>query len=196
MAAAVLGAWGSNLGGVGGAAVEFSHEIKVQAYEGAISPHRLAVGDVIRCQSFRLGHKPKPELQTHLQGLPQLGSEGETNVAWREEARLRHYVEWVNSTNWGKGSLTYAIDDARGSALYLVTRILLDETWGPEDVGAPARLYRVIGFSRLSEDRSKFYLERNAERIHFVLDDPMSLCSPRPGELEIVGHALLPVGWS
>lgn len=176
--------------------MQFAYEVEVRTYEGVITPHRLAVGDVIRCKAFRLGHKPKPESQSHLIGLPQLGSEGETHVAWREEGRLRHYVEWVNSSNWGRDSITYAIDDSRASALFLVTRILLDETWGPEDVGAPAQLYRVIGCSRLTEDRSKTYLNRNAERIHFIQDDPLASCSPKHGDLEIVGYALLPVGWS
>jgi hypothetical protein len=109
---------------------------------------------------------------------------------------MQGYLNWVNSTDWGKGSRTAANDESRGSALFLVTCIALEETWGPGDVGAPARLYRVICCSRLIEDRSMTFLRKDAERIRFLLDDPMACCSPDPNDLEIVGYALLPIGWS
>jgi len=177
--------------------MEFSYQVMMRKYEGAMKPHRLAVGDIIRCPGFRLGHRePKGAKDPLTQALPQLGSEGETYVAWRDEERMRSHIAWKNSTDWGKDSMIVANDESRGVALFLITAIVLDETWGPEDVGAPARLYRVIFCSRLTEDRSMTYLQKHAERISFLLGDPMACCSPDPETIEVVGYAMLPIGWS
>lgn len=167
-----------------------SYQVLIRTYECVSTPYRLAVGDVIRCPKFRLGTTYPPD--PLVQAPPQLGSERITRVAWRDPTRMHSYVAWLNSTNWGKDTYTVAIDESRASALFLITCILLTETCGPADVGAPCQLYRSLFCSRLSADG---YLTNQSERISFVMDDPMSLCQPFLNEIEVVGCAELPIGW-
>jgi hypothetical protein len=163
--------------------------VSIRKYQSVASPYRLAVGDVIRCPAFRLGVTYRPDAV--LKALPQLGAEPITLVAWFSPDKMQYHINWANTTR-GEGTYTLANDDSRGSALFLVTAIVLSETCGPEDVGGPCQIYRTVFCSRLSEGNG---LGDDSERISFVQDDPFSVCHARLPELEVVGYAGLPIGW-
>jgi hypothetical protein len=175
--------------------MQYSYSVVIEEFPKNVKAHRLAVGDVIRCPAFRLGHLTPKNKDLFAEAVTSVGAEPITRVAWRSQAQMDHYVNWQNSTTWGKDSMIPNNDESRGQALFLITCIGLRETWGPEDVGAPALLYREIHASRLRESNSSFYLEARAERICFCQDDPMACCSPNPEYIEMFGHGTIQTAW-
>ena len=175
--------------------MEFSYAVVIEKFPNTVKADRLAVGDVIRCPAFRLGHLTPKNKDLFADAVTPIGAEPITRVAWRNEAQMNHYVNWQNSTNWGRDSMIPNNDETRGKALFIVTCIGLRETWGPEDVGAPALLYREIHASRLNESKSSVSILPSAERICFCQDDPMACCSPNPDHIELVGYGRIQTAW-
>jgi hypothetical protein len=86
-----------------------------------------------------------------------------------------------------------ADDESRAAAAFLVVRIELTESEGPNDVcPGTHRLSRDVLCARLDPG-----LEFSAasERIRFNLDEPMSVARPDEAALEVLGYAELPVSW-
>lgn len=134
---------------------------------------RLAPGDIIRCSAFASGLRWKHDPQ------------GPIQVAWRAGFEPDHYVRD------GRGNLAY--DPSRATAAFLVYAVTLDEASGPDDI-APGehRLSREIVCVRIGDD---FTFARDAERIRFSLNEPMSVASPDEATIEVKGYAVLPITW-
>jgi len=134
---------------------------------------RLAPGDIIRCSAFASGLRWRHD------------PEGPVQVAWRAGFEPDHYVRD------GRGDL--ANDPSRAKASFLVYAVTLDEASGPDDI-APGehRLSRELIGLRLGDD---FAFARDAERIRFALNEPMSVASPDEATIEVVGYAVLPITW-
>jgi hypothetical protein len=151
-----------------------SYQIDVQEYERLAKPPRLAVGDVIRCPAFRSGMV-----------IPGASASQEAvHVAWTSRIHFDSYLLHNSGID--------ATDETRGSAPFLVTSVMLEECEGPSDIGAPARLSRIVRAVRLTEGGR---LQRDAERILFWLDEPMALARPDFEQIDVLGYARLPVGW-
>jgi len=147
-------------------------QVVLSQYAVRPTPSRLAVGDVIRCQDFRVG------LRWHQ-------SPGEILVGWRD----RHYRDYHAQA----GNGVAADDDSRAAAAFLVIRVELTESEGPDDV-CPGnhRLSRDVWCVRLDAGLG---FSAASERIRFSLDEPMSVARPDEAAIEVLGWAELPVSW-
>jgi hypothetical protein len=146
--------------------------VVIRPYTQRSDPPRLAVGDIIRCPAFEFG-------------FCFFDNPTEVMVAWRNLS-FPDYPATV-----GNGTLAH--DPTRGLALFLVTSIELIESTGPDDsFPGNHRLARDVRCLRLTDDGS---FTADAERIHFMLNEPMCVAQPDEDDLEVVGYAELPINW-
>jgi len=147
--------------------------VVLREYTRLADPFKLAVGDIIRCDQFRLGLRRACD------------ASGEIVVAWKDESYPAYHA------SVGNGTLAH--DASRGLAPFLVTAITLVEGTGPDDI-CPwnHRLSREVDAVRLERD---FAVPKTTERVRFNMDEPMSVVRPQPGTIEVLGFAELPISW-
>ena len=149
--------------------LESEYSLVVQPYPQRAEPLRLSVGDVIRCDRFRIGIR--------------YNGQDKITVGWKDTKTAEAHA------SRGRGELCN--DESRGTAPFVVIAVKFVEDSGPDDGGLGFRISTNIRCLRVTEEMQ---LLPNAELIQFSKFEPMSMVQPLDESINLVGYAKMPIG--